>query len=142
MGVGAWLAGGAPDEQRVVLGMSALALLEVGVVAALATLFSSFSSPFLSAVFTLGTVIVGRSADTLAKLPESVFGSTIKGAGVVLSKVVPNLLVYVPPRPLLTGESAVGNLATHLGGATAQTVAWAVGLLALSSLIFRQRDFL
>jgi hypothetical protein len=112
------------------------------VVAALATLFSSFSSPFLSAVFTLGTVIVGRSADTLAKLPESVFGRAIKGAGVVLSKVVPNLLVYVPPRPLLTGESAVGNLAAHLGGATAQTVAWAVGLLALSSLIFRQRDFL
>ncbi|MCS6901954.1 MAG: ABC transporter permease subunit [Myxococcales bacterium] len=140
--IGASLSGGAPDEQRVVFGMGILALLEVGVVAALATLFASFSSPFLSVVFTLGTVIVGRSADTLAKLPESVFGSTIKKAGVVLSKVVPNLLVYVPPRPLLTGESTVGNLATHLVGATLQTVAWAVGLLALSSLIFRQRDFL
>jgi thiazole synthase len=140
--VGAWLASGAPDEQRVVLGMSALALLEVGVVAALATLFASFSSPFLSAVFTLGTVIVGRSADTLAKLPESVFGSTVKAAGVLLSKVVPNLLVYAPPRPLLTGESTTGNLLAHLGGAAIQTVAWAVGLLALSSLIFRRRDFL
>lgn len=141
-GAGVLLAAPAPDEQRVVLGMSVLALLEVGVVAAIATLFSSFSSPFLSAVFTFCTVIVGRSADTLANMPEQVFGSTLKAAGVLLSKVVPNLLVYVPPRPLLTGESTTGDLLTHIGGASVQTVAWAVGLLALSSLIFRQRDFL
>lgn len=142
LAVAAGLAGVAPDEQRMVLGMSALALLEVGVVAALATLFSSFSSPFLSAVFTLCMVIVGRSADSLAKLPKHVFGDTLPQVGAVLSRVVPNLLVYVPPRPLLTGESTAGSLGTHLALASVQTVAWAVGLLALSSLIFRKRDFL
>lgn len=140
--VGAFLAAPAPDELRVVLGMSVLALLEVGVVAAVATLFSSFSSPFLSAIFTLGTVLVGRSADTLAQLPENLFGHTIHVIGKVLAKIFPNLLVYVPPRPLLTGESTVGNLYAHIGGASIQTLAWAIGLLALSSVIFRHRDFL
>lgn len=142
----------APDEQRVVIGMSLLSLLEVGVIAAIATLFSSFSSPFLSATFTLGLFLVGRSADALAKLPERTFGATIQQAGVVLSKIVPNLLVYAPPRPLLTGETKaevvlLGQTVTmtlwsHIGLATIQTLAWAVGLLALSSLIFRRRDFL
>src|SRR5690349_12199216 len=40
---GALLSGGAPMERRVVLGASALAFLEVAIVAAIATLFSSFS---------------------------------------------------------------------------------------------------
>jgi Cu-processing system permease protein len=142
MAAAAMLAGAAPDERRVVLGMSVLALFEVGIIAAVATLFSSFSSPFLSAVFTFGVFLVGRSADSLARLPETAFGPTIKSIGEVLSKVVPNLQVYVPPRPLLTGEAAVGSL-THqllLGGL--QSLAWAVGLLALSSLVFKRRDFL
>ncbi len=140
--LGAWLALPAPDEQRVVLGQSFLALLEVGIVAAIATLFSSFSSPFLSTVFTLSMVVVGRSADSLARLPAKTFGPTIHRAGEIMSHLVPNLLVYVPPRPLLTGESATAQLGPHLALATVQAVAWAVGLVALASLIFRRRDFL
>ena len=137
----ALLASPAPDEQRVVVGMSVLALLEVGIVAAVATLFASFSSPFLSAVFTLGVFLVGRSADTLAKLPEHIFGKAIKSAGAALARVIPNLQVYVPPRPLLTGEAASGSLGAHLALAGAQSLAWAVLLLAVSSVIFRRRDF-
>ncbi len=137
----AWLAGVAPDEQRVVLGMAALALLEVGVVAAVATLFASFSSPFLSVVFTFGVFVVGRSADALAKLSERTFGATVKHLGVALSKIVPNLQVYVPPRPLLTGEAAHESLATHLLQATGHTIAWATLLLVVSTALFRRRDF-
>ena len=139
---GALLASAAPDEQRVVMGMAALALLEVGIVAAFATLFASFSSPFLSAVFTLGLWLVGRSADTLASMPEKTFGPAIQKVCGVVSHVVPNLQVYVPPRPLLTGETSGHLLSTHLAMASLQSVAWAVGLLALSSVVFRRRDFL
>ncbi|HEY3595162.1 MAG TPA: ABC transporter permease, partial [Polyangiaceae bacterium] len=49
--VAAWLASGAGDDRRVVLAASALAFLEVMIVSGIATLFSAFSSPFLSAVF-------------------------------------------------------------------------------------------
>jgi len=134
------LAGGATDDRRVVLGASALALMEVMIVSALATLFASFSSPFLSAIFTIGVFIVGREAGTLARLPVRVFGQTIRNLGVVLATIVPNLEVYVPPRPLLTGEAIHTSLGRHLALSGAQALAWSVGLLVVSSLIFERRD--
>ena len=139
LGVAVVLAG-ATDDRRVVLGAGALALMEVMIVSALATLFSSFSSPFLSAVFTVGLFIVGREAGTLGRLPVRVFGETIRRAGAALATVVPNLEVYVPPRPLLTGEALHTSLARHLALSGTQALAWSVGLLVVSSLIFERRD--
>jgi ABC-type transport system involved in multi-copper enzyme maturation permease subunit len=140
LAVAAVLASGATDDRRVVLAASSLAFMEVMVVSAIATLFSAFSSPFLSAVFTIGVFIVGREAGTLGRLPARVFGETIKRAGAWLAKVVPNLEVYVPPRPLLTGEAPDTSLALHLGLAGVQALGWSVGLLVVSSYVFKQRD--
>lgn len=142
LAVAAWLSAGAPDERRVVLGSSALAFFEVAIVTSIATLFSSFSSPFLTAVFTFGVFLVGRSADTLARLPKRVFGTAIHEAGVVLAKVVPNLQVYVPARPLLTGESPGTSLWIHLAQSGLQAAAWSVALLVVAGVVFRRRDFL
>jgi Cu-processing system permease protein len=139
---GALLASGAPDDRRVMLGLGALTMCEVAIVAGIATLFSSFSSPFLTAVFTFALFVVGRSADTLAHLPKRVFGPTIHQLGVWLSKVVPNLMVYVPPRPLLTGETPDVALWPYVGQAALHAGAWALLLLALASVIFRRRDFI
>lgn len=138
---GFWLARVAPDDQRVVAGAALLTLLEVCVVAGVATLFAAFSSPFLTAVFTFGVFIVGRSADTLANLPHRVFGQAIHEIGRALSWVVPNLMVYVPPRSLLTGEAASVAFWPYAVMAALQAVAWSAGLLALAALIFRRRDF-
>ncbi|MBK7586660.1 MAG: ABC transporter permease subunit [Myxococcales bacterium] len=139
---GWFLADGALDDRRVIAGAAALTVCEVGIVAAVATLFASFSSPFLTAVFTFGVFIVGRSADTLARLPHRVFGRTIQAAGEFLSHIVPNLMLYAPPRALLTGESANAALGPYLGWAALSALAWAVGLLAGASLVFQRRDFL
>lgn len=136
------LADGAPDDRRVVVGSAVLTLCEVLVVASLATLFSSFSSPFLTAVLTFGVFVVGRSADALAKLPVRVFGETIHAVGAAVAKVVPNLMWYVPPRTLLTGEAAGQNLATHLLLAAGYAGCWAVALFALAAVVFKRRDFL
>lgn len=139
---GAALSGNAPDERRVVLGASILSFLEVGILAAVATLFASFSTPFLSSLFTLGLFLVGRSADTLAHLPIKSFGQALHDAGVVLAKIVPNLQVFVPPRPLLTGEALDAALPSYVARASLVSAAWAFGLLALASYIFKKRDFL
>jgi len=139
---GAYFAGGAPDDRRVVLGSALLTLSEVALVTAIATLFSSFSSPFLSAVFTFGLFVVGRSADTLARLPARVFGEGLSTLGALLAKVVPNLMLYVPPRPLLTGEASGPSLGGYLGMAALHSLAWSVLLLACASILFRRRDFL
>jgi hypothetical protein len=114
--------------------------MEVMIVSGVATLFSAFSSPFLSAVFTIGVFIVGRETSTLSRLPVRVFGQTVRSIGLGLSKVIPNLEVYVAPRPLLTGEAPNTSLALHLGWAGLQAVGWSVALIVLSSWIFRGRD--
>jgi len=139
---GIYFAGSAPDDRRVVLGSALLTLSEVALVTAIATLFSSFSSPFLSAVFTFGLFVVGRSADTLARLPARIFGSGLASLGALLAKLVPNLMLYVPPRPLLTGEASGPSLPAYLGMAALHSLAWSVLLLACASILFRRRDFL
>ncbi len=140
--IGFWLSREAPDDRRVLLASTLLTLCEVGIVAAIATVFASFSSPFLTAIFTFGVFVVGRSADTLAKLPVRVFGETLKDIGAGLSRVVPNLMLYVPERPLLTGEAVGVSLVQHTLLAALHAVAWSVGLLAFAALVFRRRDFL
>jgi len=141
-GAGIFFAREAPREMSVVVFQSLFTLLEVSIVTAVTLLFAAFSSPFLTAVFTLAVVVVGRSADTLARLPERVFGKAIHDAGVFLSHVLPNLMVYVPSRALLTGEAVGVTLPAYLLRAGLQSLGWTVLLLVLASLIFRRRDFL
>jgi ABC-type transport system involved in multi-copper enzyme maturation permease subunit len=139
---GYFLGAVAPDDRRVILAASLLTLSEVAIVAAIATVFSSFSSPFLTATFTFGVFIIGRSADTLANLPERLFGHTIHVVAVCASKVFPNLMLYVPPRSLLTGEAAGVALGQYLVLAGVHAAFWSVGLLAVAATLFRKRDFL
>jgi hypothetical protein len=136
------LASGATDDRRVVLAASSLAFLEVMIVTAIATLFSAFSSPFVSAVLTVGVFLIGRSAGVLAHFPVRVFGETIKRFFAGVSAIVPHLEVYVPPRPLLTGEAPGSSLSSHIGLAALQSIGWGLGLLVVSSLIFKRRDLL
>lgn len=103
--VAAWLlASTSPDERQLVLAASVLSVCEVAIVAAVATLFASFSSPFLTAVFTVMIFIIGRSTDTMAHIPPKQFGQLFTSAGKALARVWPNLHVYVPARALLLGR--------------------------------------
>lgn len=136
------LSGGAPDERRLILSSAVLSFLEVGIITAIATLFSSFSTPFLSALFTLGTFLIGRNADSLARLPKKFFGETLADAALKLSKVVPNLQVFVPPRPILTGQASDVAFGNYLAHASLTALGWSVGMLAVAVIVFRRRDFL
>jgi Cu-processing system permease protein len=129
------------DERHLIVMSCTLAVCEVSVIIALALLFSSFSSPFLTAVFTAGVFVVGRSADTLGNLPARVFGPVLHEIGLVMSRIVPNLMIYVPPRSILTGASIDVVAAQYVGWAAVQAAAWSLGLLVLASVIFRNRDF-
>lgn len=137
--IGAWLAAHAPDDRRMLMVSALLTVCEVGIVSAIALLFSAFSSPFLTAIFTLGVFIVGRSADTLAKLPERVFGEVIHDLAVGLSRIVPNLMLYAPARSLLTGEG-IQSVSSYAGWAALHALGWAALLLCAASLVFRRRD--
>jgi hypothetical protein len=135
------LASSAPDDRRLVVASALLTLSEVAIIAAVATVFASFSSPFLTAVFTLGVFLAGRSADTMARLPVAVFGEPLHDAGAFLARVLPNLHVYVPARPLLLGEVPSTPVWSFVGLAAAHALFYSTALLTLSALIFRKRDF-
>ncbi len=139
--LGYWVAREAPYARQVVVVSVALSFLEVALVTAFATFFSAFSSPFLTAVFTLAVFVVGRSADTLANLPVKVFGQWVHDAGVFLSKIFPNLMVYVPARSVLVGEAVEVSVGSYLLWAGLQSVGWCALLLAGASWIFQRRDF-
>lgn len=135
------LSDGAGAERQVLVASALLTLAEVGIVGAIAMLFSSFSSPFLTAIFTAWLFVIGRSADTMGNIPERLFGSAIRTTGIVLAKIVPNLNVYVPPRPLLLGQLATVPIWSYVGSAWLNAIFYAAVLLTLSAVVFRRRDF-
>lgn len=142
LATGAWFSADSITERAVIVGQGLFTMLEVSIVTCLCLVFAAFSSPFLTAIFTLSVFLVGRSADTLARLPEVMFGKAIKQLGLALSYVFPNLMVYVPSRDLLSGEAAGVSFWAYAGLAFLQAASWSVGLLTVAALVFRRRDFL
>jgi ABC-type transport system involved in multi-copper enzyme maturation permease subunit len=140
--VATWvLAAPAMGERQLVVVSALLTVCEASVVMGVATLFASFSSPYLTATFTAGVFLMGRSADTLAHLPKKMFPPAAVAAGRALSRIVPNLHVYVPARPLLLGEAAGPPVWAYVATAALYAVCYAATLLILSALAFRKRDF-
>jgi hypothetical protein len=135
-------AGPAGGERQLVLAQNALTLAEVSIVTAFAMLFSSFSSPFLTGVFTLGMFVMGRSTDTLRKLPLKMVGPEIRAVGSGIAHVVPNLHIYVPPRPLLLGAVSDQPTWPFVAAAWGNAALYTAILLTLATLIFKRRDFL
>jgi hypothetical protein len=140
--VACWvLSAPALEERQLVTAAAVLALCEVGIVAAVATLFSAFSSPFLTATFTGMIFVIGRSADTMAHLPKKQFGAGAAVAGRVLARVFPNLHTYVPARALLLGQAADEPVWRYVATAGLQAISYVTALLVVAALAFRKRDF-
>jgi ABC-type transport system involved in multi-copper enzyme maturation permease subunit len=122
-----------------------LAWLEVLIVAGIAIFFSSFSSPFLSGLFTLGLWVVGRSSDELARVAEKfkieAFRYVAKGA----LYVVPDLHVYSVSGSEVSGQwvSVHGTFVTwgYVGVAALYAGAVVAVLLILAMVSFSRRDF-
>lgn len=129
------------DEQQVIVVSAVLTLGEIAIITAVALLFSSFSSPFLTAIFTVMIFLIGRSADMLGNLPEHLFGQTLRSIGLILSKVFPNLYVYVPTRPVLLGHIPNISLPSYVFSAWGTAILYATILVTLSAVVFRRRDF-
>jgi Cu-processing system permease protein len=142
LAVAAWLlAWPVPEERQLVLASALLATCEVAIIAAVATLFSSFSSPFLTATCTTLVFIMGRSADTMAHLPPKMFGSSFAALFRGAARVVPNLQVYVPARPLLLGQVPGHPLWPYVGAAALHAVFYSAVLIVVGALAFLRRDF-
>lgn len=137
----ALLSSTAGDDRRLVLAATVLTVCEALIITAVATFFSSFSSPFLTAVFSFGVFVIGRSAETLSHLPEKQLGGFVHSFGAVLGHLFPNLQLYVPPRPVLLGQVASVPVWPYVATSSLHAVAYSVVLIVCAWLFFRKRDF-
>jgi ABC-type transport system involved in multi-copper enzyme maturation permease subunit len=117
--------------------------VELVVVTAVALLFSSFSSPFLSAMFTLGVFAVGRSTPEIAQAAQKLGsgGTALR----IIGRVVPDLHLFYVSGSIIDGTRVSVNEQYvswgYVGSATLYGMMYAVVLVFVAALIFRRRDF-
>ena len=141
LGANALLSAQAGVEIVPTLAQLALCAVEVLILAAVALLFSSFSTPFLTGMFTLGVWVLGRSADDMATMKSKQLGEVLRRVLHVAAEILPNLQLYVPGRTLLSGQSKV-EIWPYVATSGAYGLLYAAVLLLFATVIFQRRDFL
>lgn len=114
-----------------------LAGVEVALMGAIATLFSSFSTPILSGLFSIGLYLVGHLTRDLRELGIASGSESTANITQWLYRVLPDL------ESLNLSIQAVHGLpisAAEVGLALVYATAYIVGLLVLATLLFQRRD--
>ena len=145
LGYMAWAAGGwflpgwdAPALDPALLKAIAMILLQLLIVTALALLFSTFSSPMLSAALTFGLYVVGHFNADLRQFETVVDSRPVVYAARVLYYVLPNLAPLDIKAQVVHGQPVPAGYLL-LNGAYAFVY---VGVLLVGAmLIFARRDF-
>ena len=120
-----------------------LVLAELSIVAAVAVLFSSFSTPVLSGIFTFGIYILGRQVFyieemLLARKGLFVSAPQLRPLGKAVTAIFPDLSMFDIGKEILL-EVEVPWL--YVSQALGYGVAYVVLLVTLAALIFQRRDF-
>lgn len=115
-----------------------LTFVKLMVVTAIAVLFSTFSTPTLSAVFTLALVVVGSLAEDLKLFAATFGGPLLKAVVAGLYLVLPNLASLDVGAAVVHGRPVSASVA---GLAAAYGFAYLATLLAAAVWIFQYRDF-
>ncbi len=116
----------------------AMTFLKLLVVTAIAILFSTFSTPTLSAIFTLALVVMGSLAEDLKLFAATFGGPILQGVVAALYLILPNLARLDVGTAVAHGRSVPAAIA---GLAAAYGAAYVVALLAAAVWIFQYRDF-
>ena len=120
-----------------------LSLGEVLILSAVALLFSSFSTPFLTGAFTFGVWLVGRAAHDMVAMETRVLSPGMKTLLRWLAEVLPNFNLFVPGRnTLVTTTTEFGSPLTYVATSVGYAILYAGATLIVAALIFRRRDFL
>lgn len=115
-----------------------LIFLELAILTAVAILFSSFSSPALSALLTFFIFLIGHFSASLRDFAANTGSSITKLFFDVLYYALPNLSFYSFITNASHGDAPP---AAMLGGASLYAVVYVCVLLAITILIFSRRNF-
>lgn len=115
-----------------------LLFLELTILTAVAILFSSFSSPALSALLSFFVFIIGHFSAALRDLAQNLGSQFAKYFFGTIYYLLPNLSNFV-----FRTETAHGITppASMIFGATAYAIVYAAILLIITTLIFSRRNF-
>lgn len=115
-----------------------LMFVEMLIVTATALLFSTFSTPSLSAMFSVGLYVVGHLMSDLRGIAEKSTSDMMKAVITGLYYICPNLEMLN-----IKGQAAAGVsvMLSYQAIATAYGLFYSGLLLAVACLIFERRDF-
>lgn len=122
-----------------VLGSLVLVFLEVTLVSAVALFFSSFSTPFVSGVLTLGVFVIGRVLDAFQDLVAR-GAPALRSIGEVVIVIAPNFYLYAPGAQTLSVSVPGLVPAMYLLKIGGYTLVYATVLITIASAIFSKRD--
>jgi ABC-type transport system involved in multi-copper enzyme maturation permease subunit len=114
-----------------------LAYVELLILTAAAVLFSTFTTPILSTIFTLSLFVMGRLSEDLIQFAAQFGGPTLRAMARAMALVLPNLA------RLNIGDVAVHGLPLPPGyvpAALAYGAAYILLLLGIAAVIFARRD--
>lgn len=115
-----------------------LIFVELCVVTAIALFFSTFSTPILSAVFTLGLYVAGHFSTELRNFEQVVRSPAAGTLARAAYWVLPNLASFDIKADVVHGQPVS---AAYLATATAYGVFYILALLVAALVIFARRDF-
>jgi len=139
----AWICSTVDVELFRLLASLVLNFGEVTILTAVALLFSSFSTPFLTGAFTFGVWLVGRAAHDMVAMKTRVLSPGVKTVLSWLAEVVPNFNLFVPGRTtLVTYGTEYGTPLAYVATSMGYAVLYAMVTLFIAALVFRRRDFL
>jgi Cu-processing system permease protein len=115
-----------------------LTFVELAVVTAIAILFGSFTSPMLSALFTVGLTLIGKMSQELLTIGERSESAAVGSLMRTAYRVLPDLSRFD-----LRNAASYGTEVSweYVAYATGYGAAYAAALLVVASIIFRFRDF-
>jgi ABC-type Na+ efflux pump permease subunit len=130
------------DAELVPILLSLLLVVgEIALLTAVAMLFSSFSTPFLTGAFTVGVWVVGRSADEMSDIHSRAITPEVESLLHGLAWVVPNFDLFVPHPRALTEATAALTPSLYVVDTMAYGVVYAALLLVAACGVFAKRDF-
>lgn len=112
--------------------------MELVLLTCLASLFSTFTTPVLSAIFTISLFVVGHLTNYLKVLGDQAEAGAVKWGGMALFYLLPNLENFNWKNEVAYGELRSLSI---LGWASGYLAGYAACVLCLSCLLFSRKDF-
>ena len=116
----------------------ALAYAELAVITAVAVLFSSFSTPYLSGVFTLSIFVMGRLSGELIRLLPTLEPASLRPPLQAIASVLPQLWRFDYTARVVYGRPVSADT---FGLTLLYAVTYSAIALAVAAFVFRRKDF-